>query len=645
MVSRRHQRTLALAVLAVSMAGVATTAAGLAGRLNPADVFGGETSPVETPVHDAQVPAGHAASPAHEESVLAVRPAAGASGSSMAAMAVGGVVVAAGAVAYGIRRRRARLITSSSSPISSTSSLPPPRMNGMLHLRPKAFVSLAAALIALAGLSAFAALRVLHFAQDVPSVEELPLPFGDAAGMGLQGAVVSRGVRSGLNLYEVTFASGEDEEMLQADNVYVVRVPKRVDRLTLQEAVLEPRRRMPTVDFYGYRYTSESADIERRNVKASVFTERFPGLFFASEAAMKNDAAYGGMLAAFAAGNDVTLMPTGAADGPMFEPGLYVFVINDEAGAVISLKRPILCGNGIVEEGEECDAGDGNSDTKPDACRTQCKKPVCGDGTVDAGEACDDGNSDDADACTATCEEGIPLPFGDSGAASRQVDVPRADNLPKTATEGKMLPPQAVAGGSCGNGVKDGAETCDDANRIDGDGCSTACSVEKGWLCMDADEGVSACVSCVDSDPENDDGKKGVVTAHFPGGMMQELEDQCAVDQLMQFGCEADTMLPTSPMETTCKNGCSDGACLQPAAVEMPKPGTPVSDAVFVRMLADMNADGNVDDKEALILTLDLVDALADPVTKGGKFDIDRNGSFDKEDMARILAAVDGLAN
>jgi cysteine-rich repeat protein len=36
---------------------------------------------------------------------------------------------------------------------------------------------------------------------------------------------------------------------------------------------------------------------------------------------------------------------------------------------------------------------------------------------------------------------------------------------------------------TCGNGVLDAREGCDDANQNDGDGCSSACAVEDGWFC------------------------------------------------------------------------------------------------------------------------------------------------------------------
>jgi len=69
------------------------------------------------------------------------------------------------------------------------------------------------------------------------------------------------------------------------------------------------------------------------------------------------------------------------------------------------------CGNGVLDEGEECDDGAGNSDESPDACRLDCSNSRCGDGVVDAGETCDSGgevgkgcNLD----CTASrCGDGI----------------------------------------------------------------------------------------------------------------------------------------------------------------------------------------------------------------------------------------------
>ena len=62
-----------------------------------------------------------------------------------------------------------------------------------------------------------------------------------------------------------------------------------------------------------------------------------------------------------------------------------------------------MCGDGEVNGREECDDGDANSDSEPDACRVSCVPAVCGDGVRDSGEDCDDGNSSDGDSCPADC--------------------------------------------------------------------------------------------------------------------------------------------------------------------------------------------------------------------------------------------------
>jgi hypothetical protein len=45
------------------------------------------------------------------------------------------------------------------------------------------------------------------------------------------------------------------------------------------------------------------------------------------------------------------------------------------------------CGNGVLDAGEECDDGPLNSDTTPDACRTNCRLAGCGDGVEDTAVA------------------------------------------------------------------------------------------------------------------------------------------------------------------------------------------------------------------------------------------------------------------
>ncbi len=65
------------------------------------------------------------------------------------------------------------------------------------------------------------------------------------------------------------------------------------------------------------------------------------------------------------------------------------------------------CNVGPAGGAEACDEGAGNSDTAPDACRTDCSNPGCGDGVTDSTEECD-GASRGAclsnEACLDSCE-------------------------------------------------------------------------------------------------------------------------------------------------------------------------------------------------------------------------------------------------
>lgn len=130
------------------------------------------------------------------------------------------------------------------------------------------------------------------------------------------------------------------------------------------------------------------------------------------------------------------------------------------------------CGDSVVDDGESCDDGAGNSDTTADACRTSCVPARCGDGVLDGAEACDDGaaNGNDPGACRASCvlpacgDGVVDPPEGcDEGAAN-------SDSAPNACRTSCELP-------TCGDAVVDTSEACDDGNDRAGDGCA-ACVFE-----------------------------------------------------------------------------------------------------------------------------------------------------------------------
>jgi cysteine-rich repeat protein len=197
------------------------------------------------------------------------------------------------------------------------------------------------------------------------------------------------------------------------------------------------------------------------------------------------------------------------------------------------------CGNGMKEEGEECD--DGNV-FKGDGCEPNCKfscvandstrncassnaciasgacdaathkcspllpktagtacetskncvqgnciAPVCGDGIKGPGEACDDGNGSNTDSCTTQC---LPVCKAATDCTGKTAPPCRAiacnnggcgtkadtaQNGMSCGSNGAICTDGACSSQMCGDHLLNDGEQCDDGNKTDGDGCDSDC--------------------------------------------------------------------------------------------------------------------------------------------------------------------------
>eukprot|EP01098_Paradermamoeba_levis_P007262 TRINITY_DN2_c0_g4_i3.p1 TRINITY_DN2_c0_g4~~TRINITY_DN2_c0_g4_i3.p1 ORF type:complete len:673 (+),score=234.67 TRINITY_DN2_c0_g4_i3:64-2082(+) len=116
--------------------------------------------------------------------------------------------------------------------------------------------------------------------------------------------------------------------------------------------------------------------------------------------------------------------------------------------------RLYFCGDNVVDNlgCEQCDTGANRSDSRPNACRTNCRNAYCGDGVVDAGEECDDKNNIDDDGCSC-CKR-------DCGNGIKQGNEDCDDG----AANSNSLPDRCRLNCQrhfCGDGVVDSNEECD----------------------------------------------------------------------------------------------------------------------------------------------------------------------------------------
>ncbi|HRY77073.1 MAG TPA: DUF4215 domain-containing protein, partial [Candidatus Paceibacterota bacterium] len=162
-----------------------------------------------------------------------------------------------------------------------------------------------------------------------------------------------------------------------------------------------------------------------------------------------------------------------------------------------------ICGNGIIESPEACD--DGNT-LSEDGCSNLCAiesgyscegSPSICSVVENTSQLCSDGIDNDGDGFIdlddSDCIEFVegPTDTDKDGIPDSQDICPLIANPDQLDADGDGVgdvcdncpgDPDNVCGGVseavCGNGIIESPETCDDENTNDGDGCSSACTIE-----------------------------------------------------------------------------------------------------------------------------------------------------------------------
>ncbi len=170
---------------------------------------------------------------------------------------------------------------------------------------------------------------------------------------------------------------------------------------------------------------------------------------------------------------------------------LFLTACPDEGGGkntnTADAGNQAVCGNGILEEGEECDNGAENSDLAPNACRSDCRHPRCGDGVADEGEACD-GRDLAGQSCPDLVDPNAPAGEHFTGGVL-------------ACSNDCTLDPAGCT--RCGNGLAEPGEECDGSD-LAGQDCASAGNRQDGRLhcAEDCTFDISGCHTCGDGQVE-----------------------------------------------------------------------------------------------------------------------------------------------
>lgn len=173
----------------------------------------------------------------------------------------------------------------------------------------------------------------------------------------------------------------------------------------------------------------------------------------------------------------LALLPESSSEMPTLEMSSETTVVLEtpsfSASSTVS-SSPSICGNGLIESGEECD--DGSANGHDNVCDASCRRLAgsCGDGIVESllGEQCEL-SVPSAFPCNGHCRYILPSCGDGKPNPGEECDDGKANSNHPNA---HCRPDCRLA--RCGDGVVDKGEQCDDGNNVSHDGCSATCQID-----------------------------------------------------------------------------------------------------------------------------------------------------------------------